>query len=513
MKNEIKFFIFILCLPIALKSQPSCLPETCCCGASHEVGIINGNFEAPPYAPNNSYQTFFAGSNYSNWSVISGSIDLLGPNTPTYNNGNPNGLSQYLDLNGYEPGTITTTISGLKPGSEYAISLWYAKNQFGPYATCTVQVNNGAWMNESWTVTNNGTEFWLNRCLKFVAEDVSAELKFIGGGPSPPHGVLLDNITMWECPNDLEPPVLAITVSDSIAVSCNEGVQMIPIPVFQDNCSAQILVSSQSDTLFNPCMQKIHRLWIATDECGNSSTFSQIIAFIDNEEPTISLPAQNLFITCSPYDNIINTWLLKNGMAEGSDHCNEITWDHDFDGFQGNSSVLVTFQATDNCGNESQTSATVTINLQNDTTVLDLKTCDPGKVGTYVHTYQTSSGCDSIVIENIKYYDCKCKPTEGQERKIYLPNVFKPYGNSLNSIFYIHAGKECLSLVKNFQIFDRWGNMVYEFKNFLPNDPIYGWDGNLNHKPMPSGIYVWIAEIQFDDNSLETLSGEVLLVR
>jgi hypothetical protein len=96
--------VLVLCgaFQTTVFAQPACVVNACCCGNLEEVGIPNGNFEDPPNPPTGSFDTYFGGQSYSTWSVLSGSIDVIGPNTPPYNTGSPSG-SQSIDLNGLQP--------------------------------------------------------------------------------------------------------------------------------------------------------------------------------------------------------------------------------------------------------------------------------------------------------------------------------------------------------------------------------------------------------------------------
>ena len=97
-------------------------------------------------------------------------------------------------------------------------------------------------------------------------------------------------------------------------------------------------------------------------------------------------------------------------------------------------------------------------------------------------------------------------------RPIYIPSAFSPDDSGDNDLLYIFAGHG-VEKVNTFQIFDRWGDMVYEAKNFQPNDPVYGWNGEYRGKPLPSAVFVYKAEITFVDGKTEVFSGDVTLLR
>ena len=97
--------------------------------------------------------------------------------------------------------------------------------------------------------------------------------------------------------------------------------------------------------------------------------------------------------------------------------------------------------------------------------------------------------------------------------KVYIPNAFSPDNDGENEVFMIFADIKNIEAVKEFKVYDRWGEMVHEYYNFLPNDPAHGWDGNLQGKQLNSGVYVYYAEIEMSDGRIEFYKGDVFLKR
>jgi len=67
--------------------------------------------------------------------------------------------------------------------------------------------------------------------------------------------------------------------------------------------------------------------------------------------------------------------------------------------------------------------------------------------------------------------------------------------------------------VEYLAIFDRWGDMVFEAENLVPNNLAAGWNGNWQGKPASSGVYVWLARLRLINGALILEKGEVNLVR
>jgi gliding motility-associated-like protein len=99
-----------------------------------------------------------------------------------------------------------------------------------------------------------------------------------------------------------------------------------------------------------------------------------------------------------------------------------------------------------------------------------------------------------------------------KNRNVFIPNAFSPDDNGFNDIFYINAGED-VEEVKNFRIFNRWGEVVFENENFQPNDPIEGWDGFFNGEKLNPSVLVFFAEIEFKDGEVKVYKGDVTLKR
>lgn len=101
-----------------------------------------------------------------------------------------------------------------------------------------------------------------------------------------------------------------------------------------------------------------------------------------------------------------------------------------------------------------------------------------------------------------------------QTSAIYVPNVFAPSGSVDNQVFQIHVGSEAhVAMFPAFRVFDRWGNLVHERLEFLPNDTSHGWDGTFRGDRAQPGVYVWYLEVEFENGGERFLKGDVTLVR
>ena len=99
-----------------------------------------------------------------------------------------------------------------------------------------------------------------------------------------------------------------------------------------------------------------------------------------------------------------------------------------------------------------------------------------------------------------------------KDRLIFIPNVFSPNGDGRNDQFMIY-GAEGVEQVNTFQIYDRWGALVFQAQDFRPNDPEYAWDGYHKGQVLNPAVFVFYAEVLFTDGRIELFKGDITIMR
>lgn len=95
----------------------------------------------------------------------------------------------------------------------------------------------------------------------------------------------------------------------------------------------------------------------------------------------------------------------------------------------------------------------------------------------------------------------------------FFPNAFSPNGDGINDTFHPFAQGNIVGKVKTLLVFDRWGNLLFQNQNFQANDPDAGWDGRYKGKAMDQNVFVFYAEIEYLDGTIETFKGDLTLYR
>lgn len=119
---------------------------------------------------------------------------------------------------------------------------------------------------------------------------------------------------------------------------------------------------------------------------------------------------------------------------------------------------------------------------------------------------QVSNACETIdltatvTLENNK-----------RESYIYIPNAFSPNGDNINEHFYGQMAADAELMEYEMQVFDRWGNKVFEA--FDINNQ---WDGNFETRKLKPGVYIWSVKAKVESCREEIdvfYRGDVTIMR
>ena len=113
-----------------------------------------------------------------------------------------------------------------------------------------------------------------------------------------------------------------------------------------------------------------------------------------------------------------------------------------------------------------------------------------------------TEGCVFTDEVEVEVLDCQTCP-------IFMPNIFSPNGDNIND--YFGPNTDCAFENLELQIFDRWGNQIFESSSAETN-----WNGRVGDKFAPAGVYVFVLKyVERRAGATETkiLSGDLMLMR
>jgi len=171
---------------------------------------------------------------------------------------------------------------------------------------------------------------------------------------------------------DTTDPVL--TNDPTITIPCDEYPDDIIYASASDDCGGTTITFSDVQ-VSGGCLLPVGaylRTYTATDDCGNTSTSEQIVTLIDDTAPVITVPA-DYTTTADALDCSADISSSAAGMASATDNCDsdvEITyvdgdWSYtctgDDDTTEGTRTLTRTWTATDDCGNSSSGTQSITV--------------------------------------------------------------------------------------------------------------------------------------------------------
>lgn len=130
-----------------------------------------------------------------------------------------------------------------------------------------------------------------------------------------------------------------------------------------------------------------------------------------------------------------------------------------------------------------------------DDTGISTPTATPPVSTRYILTARTQDNCATQDSISIRLNDNSI---------IAVPNAFAP-GSFNSTLSVILKG---VARLRYFRVYDRWGKVVFEGKNI-----VNGWDGTIDGKPQPAGVYVYEAEAITDKGKILHKQGNVTLLR
>ena len=285
------------------------------------------------------------------------------------------------------------------------------------------------------------------------------------------------------------------------------------------------------------------------DDCENDLSCTHTITIEDNITPEIVCQNERVIDLSigsaqSQIDDIIaNTSLLDNC---SSNVTLEYELNVDVDNIGCGDVEMMTLIATDDCGNETVCETEVTFIDYND---IYIDCPDPLSVScleenleAYIEDYlysvnvQTSrlpaeltndydsslvnDDCNDYISFDVEFIAVDECGTETRcivpieilpEMKTFVPNVFTPDGDGFNDLVTVYANKNVV-IVKEWFIFDRWGEVVFRAVDIRPNSEDLGWNGMFKGRKADQNVYTYILTVQDDFGREEIKTGSITLM-
>ena len=265
---------------------------------------------------------------------------------------------------------------------------------------------------------------------------------------------------------DNEPPILTATSLEQfqteITTNCS-NIPEVPKLEFEDQCSSQLSIEFEETSTYvnNQTDYQIQRIWTVTDPCENQATFTQTIE-VSQENKEQELVQIMLCQRDAVFD--LNELLFPAG---------------DFSGHW---------------------------TLATEDSYLNGSFFDPAtaELGVYTAYYTLEDSCTPQNVITITVHDdCMVLPCDSTQ-SIAISKAITPNGDAYNEFFTIGGLEDC-GFKLALQVFNRWGNKIYESMDYQNNWNAFS--NSSNSQFMPAGTYYYIVTIA--DSGFDPIKGYV----
>ena len=119
------------------------------------------------------------------------------------------------------------------------------------------------------------------------------------------------------------------------------------------------------------------------------------------------------------------------------------------------------------------------------------------EAGPYTLSLRDEAGCEIDTLVTIAQTGCP----------VFIPNAFSPNNDGRNDLFRVYPHPDFKGAFSLFRIFNRWGALIYEDRNFDPNTS--GWDGRFKGKKLDQGVYIYFIRVEYENGETAIFEGDL----
>ena len=94
---------------------------------------------------------------------------------------------------------------------------------------------------------------------------------------------------------------------------------------------------------------------------------------------------------------------------------------------------------------------------------------------------------------------------------MFVPNTFTPNNDGMNDYFFPNSRSNVT--IELLTIYNRWGQKVFENRNFPVNTYSSGWNGKYMEQDQNPDVYVYVMTFKCSDGNRITKKGSITLLR
>jgi gliding motility-associated-like protein len=123
----------------------------------------------------------------------------------------------------------------------------------------------------------------------------------------------------------------------------------------------------------------------------------------------------------------------------------------------------------------------------------------------------TKKGKYRVFVEDNKGCRASAEIVVKSNCTVFIPTAFSPNGDGQNDYLSIYGNAEDVEKIITFQVFNRWGDLVFNDPTARLNDPTSGWDGKFKTEVLSNDVFVVVVKVQMKGGEILEKMGDVVL--
>jgi len=96
--------------------------------------------------------------------------------------------------------------------------------------------------------------------------------------------------------------------------------------------------------------------------------------------------------------------------------------------------------------------------------------------------------------------------------EVYVPTILSFSAQSPNNRLVVYSESNAGSVIEVMEIFDRWGNLVYQVKDVEISSFNDWWDGHVHNREQAVGVYTYRMVVLFHNGHTRQQTGSITLI-
>ena len=118
-----------------------------------------------------------------------------------------------------------------------------------------------------------------------------------------------------------------------------------------------------------------------------------------------------------------------------------------------------------------------------------------------------------VIVEDSKGCRATAEAVVKSSCTVFIPTAFSPNGDGQNDFLSLFGNTVEVEKIITFQVYNRWGGLVFNDPTIRLNDPTSGWNGRLNNQELSNDVFVCIVKVQMRSGEIVEKMGDVVLAK